>query len=69
MHHGWWEDSCDTERCRGCSGCIGTALRFYRYFGTSEKFWINLQTLYNIELQKDVLGDRLEKEVVLLSQK
>ncbi len=43
-----------------------TALRLARYFGTSEKFWMNLQTRYDMELQKDLLGDRLEKEVVVL---
>jgi len=46
-----------------------TALRLSRYFGTSEKFWMNLQIRYDMELQKDLLGDRLEKEVVVLSQK
>ena len=46
-----------------------SALRLARYFGTSEKFWMNLQARYNMELQKDVLGDRLEKEVVVLVQK
>ena len=46
-----------------------TALRLSRYFGTSEKFWMNLQTRYDMELQKDLLGDRLEKEVIVLSQK
>jgi addiction module HigA family antidote len=46
-----------------------TALRLSRYFGTSEKFWMNLQTRYDMELQKDLLGNRLEKEVVVLSQK
>lgn len=46
-----------------------TALRLARYFGTSEKFWINLQTRYDMELQKDILGDRLQKEVVILSKK
>jgi len=46
-----------------------SALRLSRYFGTSEKFWINLQTRYDMELQKDLLGNRLEKEVVVLSQK
>ena len=46
-----------------------TALRLSRYFGTSEKFWMNLQTRYDMEVQKDLLGDRLEKEVVVLSQK
>ena len=46
-----------------------TALRLSKYFGTSEKFWMNLQTRYDMELQKDLLGDRLEKEVVVLSQR
>jgi addiction module HigA family antidote len=40
-----------------------TALRLSRYFGTSERFWINLQTHYDLETEKDRLGDRLEKEV------
>ena len=46
-----------------------TALRLSRYFGTSERFWINLQTRYEMELQKDILGDRLEKEVATLAQR
>ena len=40
-----------------------TALRLSRYFGTSERFWMNLQTRYEMELRKDLLGDRLETEV------
>ena len=43
-----------------------TALRLSRYFGTSERFWLNLQTRYDLERQKDRLGKRLEKEVVPL---
>ena len=43
-----------------------TALRLSRYFGTSERFWMNLQARYDIETQKDMLGDRLEREVVTL---
>jgi antitoxin HigA-1 len=46
-----------------------TALRLSRYFGTSERFWMNLQIRYDMELQKDLLGDRLEKEVVAFSGK
>ena len=46
-----------------------TALRLSRYFATSEKFWMNLQTRYDMEIQKDLLGDKLEKEVVVLSRK
>jgi addiction module HigA family antidote len=46
-----------------------TALRLSRYFGTSERFWMNLQTRYDMELQKDILGDRLEREVATLPQR
>ena len=40
-----------------------TALRLSRYFGTSARFWLNLQTQFDLEKQKDELGDRLAKEV------
>ena len=40
-----------------------TALRLSRYFGLSERFWMNLQARYNLEIEKDRLKDRLEKEV------
>ena len=40
-----------------------TALRLGRYFGTSERFWLNLQAQYDLEVERDELGDRLEKEV------
>jgi len=32
-----------------------TALRFSRYFGMSDGFWMNLQAHYDIEVQKDRL--------------
>ena len=41
-----------------------TALRLARYFGTSERFWLNLQARYDLERQKDRLGKRLEREVL-----
>src|SRR5688572_1705249 len=41
-----------------------TALRLARYFGTSERFWLNLQTRFDLETEKDRLGTRLEREVV-----
>lgn len=41
-----------------------TALRFARYFGTSERFWLNLQARYDLEVEKDRLGRRLDQEVV-----
>lgn len=40
-----------------------TALRQSRYSGMSERFWINLQTQYDLEVQKDALESRLEDEV------
>ena len=40
-----------------------TALRLSRYFGLSERFWMNLQTRYDIEMEKDRLENRLDKEV------
>ena len=41
-----------------------TALRLARYFDTSERFWLNLQTRFDLEREKDRLGDRLEREVL-----
>jgi addiction module HigA family antidote len=40
-----------------------TALRLSRYFGLSERFWINMQIRYDLEVEKDRLQDRLDKEV------
>ena len=34
-----------------------TALRLSRYFGTSERFWLNLQARYDLDKEKD----RIEK--------
>jgi addiction module HigA family antidote len=40
-----------------------TAPRLSRFFGTSERFWINLQARYDLEVEKDRLQDRLDEEV------
>ncbi len=45
-----------------------TALRLARYFGTTDRFWLNLQTHYDLELQRDRLGKRLETEVRILDR-
>ena len=37
-----------------------TALRLARFFGTSERFWINLQSRYDLEVERDRLGDALD---------
>ena len=40
-----------------------TALRLARFFGTTERFWLNLQARYDLETQRDALGARLAREV------
>jgi len=42
-----------------------TALRLSRFFGMSDRFWMNLQARYDLELEKDRLGTRLDDEVEL----
>jgi len=45
-----------------------TALRLARYFGTSERFWTNLQARFDLERERDRLGDRLTTEVAVLDR-
>jgi len=40
-----------------------TALRMARYFGTSERFWLNLQAQYDLDVEYDRVGDRIEREI------
>jgi antitoxin HigA-1 len=40
-----------------------TALRPARYFGMSDRFWLNLQARHDLEVEKDRLGDRLVGDV------
>jgi addiction module HigA family antidote len=42
-----------------------TSLRLARYFNTSERFWMNLQTRYDLEVEKGRLRGRLVKEVAV----
>jgi antitoxin HigA-1 len=37
-----------------------TALRLARFLGTSERFWLNLQSRFDLEMEKDRLGDALD---------
>src|SRR5947209_19671991 len=46
-----------------------TALRLARYFGTTERFWLNLQAHYDLEVEKDRLGNRLTREVKVHDRK
>ncbi len=45
-----------------------TALRLARFFGTTELFWVNLQTRYDMEIEKDKLADRLDREVSIYAE-
>ena len=36
-----------------------TALRLSRFFGTSDRFWINLQARYDLEVERDQIGPDL----------
>ena len=38
-----------------------TALRLARYFGTTDRFWLNLQTRFDLEIEKDHLGSSLDQ--------
>jgi addiction module HigA family antidote len=40
-----------------------TALRLAQFFGNSAKFWLGLQTDYDLDVTADELGDRIEREV------
>ena len=43
-----------------------TALRLGRYFKISPQFWINLQAHYDLEIETEKLGKRLNNEVKIL---
>ena len=45
-----------------------TALRLSRFFGTSDRFWLNFQTRYDLEMERDRLGPRLKDEVEVLKE-
>lgn len=40
-----------------------TALRLARFFGTTPEFWLNLQSHYDLEIERDKVGENLEKEI------
>jgi addiction module HigA family antidote len=45
-----------------------TAIRLARYFNTSDRFWLNLQSRYDLEVGKDRLGARLKREVAVFAR-
>ena len=42
-----------------------TALRLARFFGTTERFWLNLQVRYDLEVERDRLADVLDRDVLV----
>ena len=40
-----------------------TALRLGRFFGMEAQFWLNLQARYDLETAREMLADKLEREV------
>ena len=48
---------------RGVS--VDTALRLARFFGTTDRFWLNLQMLYDLELERGRLQPQLDAIVPL----
>jgi addiction module HigA family antidote len=43
-----------------------TALRLARFFRNSPRFWLNLQTSYDLEVEADRLGAKLARDVEVL---
>jgi addiction module HigA family antidote len=46
-----------------------TAVRLSRYFGLSERFWLNLQSRYDLEVEKKRIEGRIQEEVKVLERK
>jgi addiction module HigA family antidote len=40
-----------------------SALRLAKFFSTSERFWLNLQVRYDLEVEKDRLGEELQQGI------
>jgi antitoxin HigA-1 len=45
-----------------------TALRLARFFGNSPRFWLNLQAAYDLDVERDRLGAKLERDVEVLKK-
>lgn len=45
-----------------------TALRLSRFFGTSDRFWLNLQVRYDLDVERERLKGRLVREVSVLKK-
>ncbi|MCP4681210.1 MAG: HigA family addiction module antidote protein [Desulfobacterales bacterium] len=40
-----------------------TALRLSKYFGNSARFWMNLQTRYELAVAENTIGQKIDAEV------
>ena len=50
-----------TQIVNGTRSITGdTALRLAHFFGTSEQFWLNLQTLYDLRLAQERIGKSIK---------
>ena len=45
---------------------VDTAMRLGRYFGTSAEVWLRLQAHYDLEVAREQIGERIEREVKVL---
>ena len=43
------------------------ALRLGRYFGQAPRYWLNLQSRYDMDVAEDTLSDKVEQQVQPLS--
>lgn len=43
-----------------------TALRLGKFFGMEAEFWMNLQSHYDLEVAKDAIAGKLDREVEVL---
>ena len=43
-----------------------TALRLGKFFGMEAQFWMNLQSHYELEVAKDAIAGKLDREVEVL---
>lgn len=43
---------------------VETAMRLARYFGTSPRYWLNLQIAYDLEVAEEQIRPVIEREVL-----
>ena len=51
------------EIVHGTRVSADTALRLARFFGTSDRFWLNLQAAHDLDAERDRRGDRIIRDV------